>query len=243
MEIKGDIWCLFEQSGTYRNAFRVLGYNAWDVDCSNMYNCTDFMRDIFKEISRAFYGRHSLFDEMTKEDLLMAFFPCIYFCENNELFFTAKSRNYKNMERSDVLHSIIRRAESREYYYKLLLMLCTLCEERGLRLIVENPYSVHHFLHNNFPWEPAIIDRNRRVRGDYFRKPTMYYFINCTPTQGCSVIAPAKLLTVQGSRSSSVAGSCSLPRSICSPEYARAFINDFIFGNPPIGDNILTFEN
>lgn len=241
MEVKGKIWCLFEQSGTYRNAFAEMGYIAVDVDCSNQYNCTDYMCDIFYEIKRAFFGKSSLFDQMTKNDLLMAFFPCIYFCENNQLMFTAQSKNYENMQRSVVLRSIIRRAESREYYYKLLLMLCTLCEERGLRLIVENPYSVNHYLYNNFPWKPAIIDKNRRIRGDYFRKPTMYYFINCEPTQGCSVIAPSKLLTVNRSGRSPVAGSCSLPRSICSPEYARAFINDFIFGNPPIGDNIIQF--
>ena len=54
----------------------------------------------------------------------------------------------------------------------------------GKRLIVENPYSKIHYLHNNFPYKPALTDKNRQMRGDYFAKPTQYWFINCEPTHG-----------------------------------------------------------
>lgn len=31
------------------------------------------------------------------------------------------------------------------------------------------------------------IDRNRRMRGDYYEKPTAYWFVNCTPTNGLTI--------------------------------------------------------
>ena len=31
MEIKNTVWCLFEQSGTFKKEFLKLGYNAVDV--------------------------------------------------------------------------------------------------------------------------------------------------------------------------------------------------------------------
>lgn len=36
------VWCLFEQSGTFKNAFKELGYEAYDVDILNDFGETDF---------------------------------------------------------------------------------------------------------------------------------------------------------------------------------------------------------
>ena len=57
-------------------------------------------------------------------------------------------------------------------------------------MVVENPYSTLHHLHNNFLKEPTLIDHNRQERGDYFVKPTGYWFFNCEPTQGYSYQKP-----------------------------------------------------
>ena len=35
MKIKGKVHCLFEQSGTFKNEFRKLGYEAEDYDIQN----------------------------------------------------------------------------------------------------------------------------------------------------------------------------------------------------------------
>ena len=56
MEIKGKIWCLFEQSGTFKKEFRRLGYDAVDVDIQNNFGETDYQIDLFTEIEKAYSG-------------------------------------------------------------------------------------------------------------------------------------------------------------------------------------------
>lgn len=46
--------CLFEQSGTFKNEFRKLGYEAYDYDILNDFGETDFQIDLFKEIEDAY---------------------------------------------------------------------------------------------------------------------------------------------------------------------------------------------
>lgn len=54
MEIKGKVYCFFEQSGTFKNEFKKLGYQAFDYDIQNNFNETDFVCDLFKEIDNGF---------------------------------------------------------------------------------------------------------------------------------------------------------------------------------------------
>lgn len=42
--------CLFEQSGTFKNAFRKYGIEAYDYDNQNEFGQTDYIIDLFKEI-------------------------------------------------------------------------------------------------------------------------------------------------------------------------------------------------
>ena len=64
MEISGKVWCLFEQSGTFKNQFKLLGYDAVDVDIQNNFGETDYQIDLFKEIEDAYEGKPSLFDKI-----------------------------------------------------------------------------------------------------------------------------------------------------------------------------------
>ena len=50
--------CLFEQSGTFKNEFKKLGYEAYDYDILNYYGQTDFQIDLFAEIKKAYGGVH-----------------------------------------------------------------------------------------------------------------------------------------------------------------------------------------
>ena len=79
MEISGKVHCFFEQSGTFKNEFKKLGYEAVDVDIQNNFGQTDHQIDLFAEIESAYDGKPSIFDNISSEDLIMAFFPCIYF--------------------------------------------------------------------------------------------------------------------------------------------------------------------
>ena len=64
-------------------------------------------------------------------------------------------------------------------------MLVAICLAKGLRIIIENPYDDSmHYLKNNFLSAPSVYDKNRMERGDYFKKPTGYWYFNYTPTYG-----------------------------------------------------------
>ena len=56
MEIKGKVWCMFEQSGTFKNEFKNLGYDAVDLDIQNNFGETDYVIDLFAEIEKAYGG-------------------------------------------------------------------------------------------------------------------------------------------------------------------------------------------
>jgi hypothetical protein len=44
------VYCLFEQSGTFKNEFRKLGIDAVDYDIANDFGETDKVIDLFAEI-------------------------------------------------------------------------------------------------------------------------------------------------------------------------------------------------
>ena len=90
MEISGKVWCLFEQSGTFKNQFKLLGYDAVDVDIQNNFGETDYQIDLFKAIEDAYDGKPSMFDQIRggQEDLIIAFFPCIYFSDMSQILHT-----------------------------------------------------------------------------------------------------------------------------------------------------------
>lgn len=233
MTINGKVYCFFEQSGVFKNEFRKLGYEAIDYDIQNEYGQTDCEEDLFKAIEDAYDGKPSVFDDITPDDLIFSFFPCIYFCDNNVLYFSGTHINYKHwgMNKEQVVDKVLERSRERQHFYEVLLKMFGVCVRKNLRLIFENPYSMTHYLHNNFPFQPAFIDKNRRARGDYFKKPTQYFFLNCEPTAGRSVQDDKPHKTICGlTGRSDGSGLCSDTRSMISPDYARNFIHDFVIG-------------
>lgn len=177
-------------------------------------------------------GGASLFDNITKDDLIMAFFPCIFFCENNQLYFMGNHQNLTRLTLKEKADNILKRSRDRQYFYELALKMFATCELRGLRLIVENPWAAQHYLVGNFPYKATFVDRNRTMRGDYFNKPTQYWFINCEPTNGHSEQIQREHKKIGSSSPGIHAGICSEDRSMISPDYARNFICDFVIGQP-----------
>lgn len=129
---------------------------------------------------------------------------------------------------------ILERSRTRQYFYEIILKMCNFCDCKGIRLIVENPFSTHHYLHANFLYKPTIIDKNRQSRGDYFQKPTQYFFINCNPTT-LETYQEAKVKKNVNALSGHVGSLCDEDRSMISPDYARNFICDFILGKAQRG--------
>lgn len=243
MEINGRVHLLFEQSGTFKDEFLKLGYEAYDYDIQDNFGKTDFVTDLFAEIEKAHDHRISLFDLMEKDDLIMAFFPCIFFCQASMSAFTYTYNNYQKMTIREKTEAILERSANRERFYTLLIKLFGIVLERGLRMIVENPYSGQHYLvlPQNFVMPPTFVDHDRTRRGDYFKKPTAYWFVNCEPTHGQTFHSPKERKTVFTAKGSGSAGLCSEERSLISPEYARNFICDFVIGKEQVGSQLNLF--
>lgn len=226
------VHCFFEQSGTFRDQFRAMGIPAADYDIQDDYGKTDHHLDLFEEITRAYAHKRSIFDTMTKDHLIMAFFPCIYFCADSSMYFTMNHHNYRSWSHEQIFSYIIDRARIRNEFYTLLIKLIAVCDRRNLRLIIENPaQQPHYLLHpQNFLKPPSYIDRDRTRRGDFFKKPTAYWFFNCEPTYGYTISPQREVRRVEQMRKGDTAGECSKERSEISPIYARNFINDQILG-------------
>lgn len=235
------VHCFFEQSGTFRDAFRRRGIWAVDYDIENEYGTTNFVIDLFAEINAEYHNeRKTVFSTIESEDLIFAFFPCIYFCADNTMFFCGSNRNWANLDKVAMLKEVMQRDEKRHEYYCLLCKLIAVCLRRNLRLIIENPYTQPHYLFNNFPFKPAIIDRNRSVRGDNYSKPTQYFFFNLNPTRGLTTYNPRKPRLIRN-QSGHFGSHCGKERSEITATYADNFINDFIFGTPKTNSQLTLF--
>jgi hypothetical protein len=90
-------------------------------------------------------------------------------------------------------------------------------------------------------YKPTIIDENRQLRGDYFVKPTGFWFWNCNPTSGFTEQYDKEKKIISKSKSAAQAGICSEERSMISPDYARNFICDFILGKEQVGTQLSMF--
>lgn len=202
MEVK-KAHCMFEQSGTFKNEFIRLGIPAEDYDIQNNFGETDNVIDLFTEIEKAYDGHVSVFDGVSKDDIIMAFFPCIYFETLQMTYFMNQSINLRRLDKKSRYDTIIERTENRKKFYVLIYKLVAVCDMKGLRLIIENPAVQPHYLlfaTNFIP--PTFIDKDRALRGDYYHKPSAWWFINCKPTYGQSLNPNRNIKTVMKSRGS-----------------------------------------
>ena len=231
MKIKGKVHCFFEQSGTFKREFIKLGIPAEDYDIQNNFGETDHVMDLFHEIDVAFAGGGSMFDKISKDDLIVAFYPCIYFSCVSAINFTLGSNCFRGWNYRKIADYILDRSEKRTDFFNRLNRFCFVCLEREIRMVFENPWSENHFLKSGFLKPPSVIDKDRSRRGDFRSKPTAYWFFNCDPTHG-NTYEPYKgeikrhVDMKRGIRS----GVCSEERSMISPVYAKNWIADFIFG-------------
>ena len=230
MEINGKVHCFFEQSGTFKNEFIKLGIPAEDYDIQNNFGQTDHVVDLFSEIEKAYGGGASVFDNVSKDDLIVAFFPCIYFCAMSQCAMYLGCTNYRLLDPKEKFDKILERSANREKFFSLAVKMIGVCIFRGLRIVMENPWAEQTFLKWNFIQSPTIIDKNRMRRGDFFVKPTAYWFFNCKNTYGFTYQNDKKQKVVLKQKQATHPGICSEERSMISPDYARNFICDFILG-------------
>lgn len=217
------VHCLFEQSGTFKNEFRKLGYEAFDYDIQDEFGETDYICDLFVDIEEAFKNRESVFDDITQNDLIIAFFPCVRFEEQIQMAFRGTQFQMKNWTDEQKLEYDLKLHKELSNLYELVTKLAIVCLKRKIPLIIENPYSTTHYLTKYWAVPAKIIDKDRTLRGDYYKKPTQYWFINCEPK--CNMILEAQILQerkiVENINNTT-------ERSLISKEYASRFIREFI---------------
>lgn len=239
-------YCFFEQSGTFKNAFIAAGVPAEDYDIQNEFGETNHATDLFAEIDKAFVNQPSVFDGIGQNDIIMAFFPCIHFCDAKTLMFRAVHNSKRNKELHDIMRHNITLSQTREHFFKVLLRFVSVVCERHLQMVMENPWNTSRstFLQVNF-LKPTIIDHNRALRGDYYVKPTAYWFFNREPTFGESFQnrndKPLIVYKQKGEKQET--GVCDSKRSAISPTYAKNFIADFILGEKRKGKRIAYHSN
>ena len=215
--------CFFEQSGTFKNEFKKLGYEALDYDIQNEFGETDYIIDLFEQIEKAYKNERSIFDNISKEDTIIAFFPCIRFEAIIPLKFRGEAQDQKNWDLIKKLKYSMKLQQELTELYNLLSKLVLICVNRNLKLIIENPYTQPHYLTTYWCIKPTIIDKDRTLRGDYYKKPTQYWFINCEPKYNM-ILEPQvwyKKKTIENTHNKT-------ERSMISKEYANRFIREFI---------------
>lgn len=216
--------CFFEQSGIFKKEFRKLGIAAEDYDILNDFGETDHVIDLFEEITRAYDGVKSVFDDILASDLIVAFFPCTRFEEQILLNFKGKNFGLKNWSEIQKLEYNLCLHRELSHLYEMVTKLAIVCLRRGLKLVIENPYSSQHYLVRYWSLPFTFVDYDRTMRGDKFKKPTQYWFVNCKPSY--NVIFEPQIIH----KEYKTIEFCSnkVERSMITPEYANRFIREFL---------------
>lgn len=188
-----------------------------------------------RRLRGGYEGKPSIFDNISTDDLIMAFFPCIRFENQIMLWFRGQSHSQRDWSMEKKMLFDMDLLDEVSKMYKLVSKLFILCMRRGLRLVMENPFSEEHFLRRYWCYLPSIIDKDRRDNGDYFKKPTQYWFLNCEPKQNIlfefvedvSINTPWEFRTMEdygmtGGKNVKTA------RSMIHPQYANRFIRQYL---------------
>ena len=188
---------------------------------------------LFKHIR----GGHSIFDDITTDDLILAFFPCIRFENQIMLFFRGQAFQQKKWTLEQKMEYDMNLLDEVSTMYKYVNYMFIVCMRKGLKLVMENPYSEEHFLRRYWCYLPAIIDKDRRNNGDFYKKPTQYWFLNCEPKNNLLLEAvsynaidckDAIRMMSKEDYEKTGAKSKKEARSMIHPDYANRFIRQYL---------------
>lgn len=243
------VFCFFEQSGTFKREFKKLGIPSYDVDILNDFGETDFELDIFAEIDKAYENgiKDTIFEKLTPNSLIFAFFPCVRFCEQGVAHIRAHSYHLtqKGADLKEKIDYGLMRFNKMAHLFNLLNKLVLIALDCGFKLIIENPQN--NLLDTIWHLKPAVKINNRAAYGDYFKKPTQFYFVNFEPQNNFifenierkpistnkhfdkkdkdfAALVESKF----GKGASKKKEYLQRTRSLMSPEFASRFIREFI---------------
>ena len=124
----------------------------------------------------------------------------------------------------------IKRHDALNEFYGLLNKLVINCIRRKIRLVIENPYNQPHYLTSYWCLKPDLVDKDRTKNGDYYKKPTQYWFVNFKPKNNLvfETIDYVKTKIIAKSRVNDDGLSVKTQRSMIHPQYADRFIRQYI---------------
>lgn len=179
-------------------------------------------------------GRQSIFDGISKDDIVLAFFPCTRFEAKIPLAFRGEMYQQKNWDDSRKLDYAMQLHEELHRNYMLISKLVSVAIKKGIQLVIENPYTQPHYLTEFWALKPKVIDKDRRENGDHFKKPTQFWFIGFEPKHNL-VFEPIDY--VQTKIISRVKGADrQKQRSEIHPQYASRFIRQYILDESEVNN-------
>ena len=209
------IHVLFEQSNTFRDVFNrpenTSRFHAYAVS----YDIEDTANIVGDIITPLAAGKNPLLCDASG-DRVIAFFPCTYFSQYNDLIFSGESTIFRAMTEHRKEEYI--RARLKEYYkYATAVQnLVKLCKEKKYPLIIENPASctIKHLL-----GAPTVAHERGRY-GDRMCKRTYWYMYNGAQlhTENMTIYPRVRRSDIEHRRG--------LSRSLIAVEYAENFINN-----------------
>jgi hypothetical protein len=153
------------------------------------------------------------------------------------LWFRGQNYGQRNWSMEKKMEHDMKLLSELKEMYDLVNKLFILCMRKDLKLIMENPYSEEHFLRRYWCYLPAIIDKDRRENGDYYKKPTQYWFLNCEPknnfifeaiTYNAIDCKDAIRLMNKEHYEKTGAKTKKEARSMIHPQYANRFIREYL---------------
>lgn len=239
-----EAYCLFEQSGTFKNEFKKFDIPAYDVDILNEFEETDYQIDLFAEIQKAYKNEEgTIFEKFNENTLIFAFFPCTRFTEKTSLNSKCDSyfmRDFTPIKKLEYTKNI---TSEMIFNYHRLCELCILSHRIGFPLIIENPLPNNslNFLKLYFPFNSQVKILDRSDYGDWYKKPTQFWFFNCEPqynfifeniAQDAKTVMPPRTKREDGKiifqPEYKPRHEIQVERSLISPLFANRFIREFI---------------
>lgn len=164
----------------------------------------------------------------------MAFFPCTRFEAQILLSFRGEQFQDKKMTDIEKLERDLKLHKELSENYELITKLAIIVLRKNIKMVFENPYTTQHYLTRYWCLKPSVIDTDRRERGDYFMKPTQFWFFNCKPanniifeiTNDNSIESLWNKKECDYSRTG--AKSMETARSMIHPDYANRFIREHL---------------
>lgn len=78
--------------------------------------------------------------------------------------------------------------------------------------------------------KPKLIIKDRTLEGDYYKKPTQFWFVNCDPEQNVlfEPLEFVKVQTIERIGKTDDGQSIQVRRSLIHPQFAERFIRSYV---------------